>query len=176
MRPRPWAAAWPLAAGISAARQERWFGEVDYTGPCDPARDFDCDGWFDAHDDCPGTFDPDQPEGAPCSPVVLPRQPSGHALARNPGRLDAVWAGLDGGIGAGWSDAAVNGGAWVRPVPLTPPGNAAPRSRVAVVARTPTHMDVFWVGPDGGIGSAAWDADGGWTAPYPVAPPGAASL
>lgn len=29
-----------------------WFGEVDYTGPCQ-AGDRDCDHWFDAHDNCP---------------------------------------------------------------------------------------------------------------------------
>src|SRR5690606_27498425 len=34
-----------------------WWGELDYSGPCDPELDADCDGWWDAgpavHDNCP---------------------------------------------------------------------------------------------------------------------------
>ena len=33
-----------------------WWGELDYSGSCDVARDADCDGWWDAgpvvHDNC----------------------------------------------------------------------------------------------------------------------------
>lgn len=37
-----------------------WFGEVDYTGACDVARDPDCDHWYTSHDNCPGAFNPEQ--------------------------------------------------------------------------------------------------------------------
>lgn len=41
-----------------------WYGEVDYTGPCDTAKDVDCDHWWDAgpviHDNCPRIWNPDQ--------------------------------------------------------------------------------------------------------------------
>jgi len=52
-----------------------WFGEVDYLGPCQQARDADCDHWYDTtinpsassippsnnnRDNCPGWWNPDQ--------------------------------------------------------------------------------------------------------------------
>lgn len=37
-----------------------WFGEVDYTGPCDAGRDRDCDHWYDEHDNCSAIYNPDQ--------------------------------------------------------------------------------------------------------------------
>jgi hypothetical protein len=46
-----------------------WYGEVDYTGPCDTARDKDCDHWFDTaedgspRDNCVGWWNPDQADG-----------------------------------------------------------------------------------------------------------------
>lgn len=30
-----------------------WFGEVDYTGPCEANKDADCDHWYDGNDNCP---------------------------------------------------------------------------------------------------------------------------
>jgi hypothetical protein len=49
-----------------------WKGEVDYTGPCDLARDSDCDHWYDEHDNCPSTYNPDQLDGAACPPPPPP--------------------------------------------------------------------------------------------------------
>jgi hypothetical protein len=37
-----------------------WFGEADYTGACDRARDRDCDYWYDEHDNCPFVSNADQ--------------------------------------------------------------------------------------------------------------------
>lgn len=44
-----------------------WWGELDYSGPCDEVRDHDCDGFWDhsrgdvpIHDDCPDVADPEQ--------------------------------------------------------------------------------------------------------------------
>jgi len=40
---------------------------------------------------------------------------------------------------------------------------------VAVVARSPDHLDVFWVGLDGSVGSNWWDAganNGAWNTPF----------
>ena len=45
------------------------------------------------------------------------------------------------------------------------------------VARTPEHMDVFWVGPDGSVGTNWWDAgvnNGLWNTPFEIAPAGSA--
>lgn len=37
-----------------------WYGEVDYTGACDTARDPDCDHWYTEHDNCPAVANPQQ--------------------------------------------------------------------------------------------------------------------
>ncbi len=108
-------------------------------------------------------------------------QPSSQVavVARTPSHLDVFWVGPDGGIGSTFWDATLGLG-WGdhRPFPITPPGAAQPGSRVAAVARTPNHLDVFWVGPDGGIGSTFWDAAPGFGwgdhQPFAIAPPGAA--
>ena len=49
---------WYAMHGKSAA--DMWFGEADYAGPCDQARDADCDLWDDARDNCPTIANPDQ--------------------------------------------------------------------------------------------------------------------
>jgi hypothetical protein len=101
------------------------------------------------------------------------------AVARTPNHLDVFWVGPDGAIASHWWDAAPGAG-WADhgPFPITPPGAAQPGSRLAVVARTPNHLDVFWEGPDGAIGTQWWDgAPGmGWGdhRPFPISPPGAA--
>ena len=45
---------------------------------------------------------------------------------------------------------------WRRPFPIAP-GGFAHRGAVTSVARTPDHLDVFWVGADGNISSTFWD-------------------
>ncbi|MEO7109914.1 MAG: trypsin-like serine protease [Polyangiaceae bacterium] len=37
-----------------------WIGEDDYSGPCAPQIDADCDHWVDASDNCPSRFNHDQ--------------------------------------------------------------------------------------------------------------------
>jgi len=83
------------------------------------------------------------------------------AVARTEEVLDVFWIGPDGGIGfiswkSGW-----NSGWGLPPWPLAPPGSAQPGA-LAAVARTPEVEDVFWIGPDGGIGTIAWNPDLGW--------------
>jgi hypothetical protein len=61
----PRTASWLRQHPRSDGAQSWWLGEVDYTGPCTPAVDADCDHWLDqgagaGHDDCPGWFNPDQ--------------------------------------------------------------------------------------------------------------------
>ena len=95
-------------------------------------------------------------------------------LSRVLGHVDIVWIGPDGGVGTNWWDAAAPGG-WGQPYPIAPPGAAAPGG-VACVSRFPNHLDVFWIGPDGGVGTNWWDAAAAkWGDPYPIAPPGAAA-
>jgi hypothetical protein len=51
-------------------------------------------------------------------------------------------------------------------------------SPTKTVARQPDHLDVFWMWPDGAIGSQWWDAARGQSwgdhSPFPITPPGAA--
>ena len=53
-----------------------WKGEVDYTGPCDIARDADCDHWYNEHDNCPTFYNPAQIEGTICPPPPPPPPPA----------------------------------------------------------------------------------------------------
>jgi hypothetical protein len=69
------------------------------------------------------------------------------------------------------------------PFPLQERGND-PRSQsnsgaLSSSARTPNRLDVFWIGPDGGIGSTAWEGganNNAWEPDFPITPPGAARL
>ncbi|RCL14216.1 hypothetical protein BLO02_024370, partial [Bacillus cereus] len=62
---------------------------------------------------------------------------------------------------------------WNTPFPIAPPRSALPGS-IAAVARNDHHVDVFWIGPDGGVGTNWWDANfnnAQWNTPFPIAPP-----
>jgi len=90
------------------------------------------------------------------------------------------WVHPDGSINSTWWDANVAGGAWdpTRVFAATAPGKAA-GGPVAVAARRPDHLDVFWVHPDGSINSTWWDANvagGAWdpTRVFAATNPGAA--
>ena len=104
----------------------------------------------------------------PC-PLV---DPLGYAVTRLPGHLDVFWIGPDGAIGSTAWDATTG---WApAPFPITPPGATRTDSPLVADSRVPDHLDVFWIGPDGAIGSTAWDATTGWApAPFPITPPGA---
>ena len=93
------------------------------------------------------------------------------AVARTPNHLDVFWVGLDGSVGSNWWDAGANNGAWNTPFEIAPAKSAA--GAVTAVARTPNHLDVFWVGLDGSVGSNWWDAganNGAWNTPFEIAP------
>ncbi|MGP4092804.1 hypothetical protein, partial [Streptomyces sp. KR55] len=44
------------------------------------------------------------------------------------------------------------------PFPIAGPNNAVPGA-IAAFSRNPDQMDVFWVGPDGGVGSNFWNLE-----------------
>jgi hypothetical protein len=106
------------------------------------------------------------------SPVV--------AVARTPDHMDVFWVTPDGSIGSAWYDAAPGCNWWDhQPFTLAGPGSASPTGGLAAVARTPDHLDVFWVTPDGAIGSNWWDAapNCGWGnhSTFNIAEPGSAA-
>lgn len=78
------------------------------------------------------------------------------AVARDPNKLDVFVVGTDGGIWTAAWDQNVGGAKW-RGWWRILNGVAAPGSPVAAVAREPNKLDVFVIGTDGGIWTAAWD-------------------
>src|SRR5436305_3997440 len=52
-------------------------------------------------------------------------------------------------------------------------GNSFPiGNTVTAVARTPDHLDLFAVGPDGGVQTTWWDTSEGWADWFPIAQAG----
>jgi hypothetical protein len=123
------------------------------------------------------------------------------AVARTPYHIDVFWIGNDGQVWFNWSDSPANRVAWNTPLrislaaPAPPASNCAlipagggnqglqapparPNSPVTAVARTPEHLDVFWIGKDGSIWSNWWDDRrnrGAWNAPFPISGPNSAA-
>ncbi len=98
------------------------------------------------------------------------------AVARLPEHLDVFWIGRDGSVWSNWWDQNANNGQWNQPFPIAPAGNAEPGS-IAVVARLPEHLDVFWVGPDGSVWSNWWNQkanNGQWNQPFRISTAGSA--
>jgi stage V sporulation protein SpoVS len=98
------------------------------------------------------------------------------AVSRTPNHLDVFWIAADGSVGSAWWDGNANDSKWNPPFGITPPSMAA-AGAIGAVSRTPNHVDVFWVGADGSVGSVWWDGaanEGKWNAPFSIAPPGAA--
>jgi len=80
------------------------------------------------------------------------------AVTRNPNQLDVFVIGTDNGIyTAAWNAGVANGQwqGWWRILD----GVAGPRSGVAAVSRDPNKLDVFIIGTDGAVWTAAWDAN-----------------
>lgn len=100
------------------------------------------------------------------------------AVARTPQHLDVFWVSADGAIITHWADATPKLG-WADhpPFALTGPAAADPASGLAALARTPLHIDLFWIAPDGTVMTHFWDAGPpmGWApGAFGVSQPGAA--
>ena len=100
-------------------------------------------------------------------PILNGNLPSGGtitAVSRDANKLDLFMVGTDGGIyTAAWDAQAANGAwrGWWRILN----GVAKPGAPVAAVSRDPHKLDIFVIGTDGGIYTAAWDAqvaNGAW--------------
>lgn len=97
------------------------------------------------------------------------------SVARGSGRLDVFWISSDGAVNtAAWTDRTYRWGGGQ----VAPPGSASPGTSaggLAAVARNPQHLDVFWIRPDGGVSTSAWDeAAPAWTVARSIAPSRAA--
>ena len=98
------------------------------------------------------------------------------AVTRYTGAMDVFWNGSDGAIGTTWENPQIDNGAWHTPFPISPTGAARANSPLAAVTRYTGAMDVFWIGPDGAIGTT-WEnpqiGNGTWHPPFPISPTGA---
>jgi hypothetical protein len=93
------------------------------------------------------------------------------AVARSSQKLDIFVVGTDRGIYTAAWDAAVSNGAW-RGWWRVAGGSAPAGAPVTVVSRDPNKLDVFVVGNDSRVYTAAWDAavaNGAWRGWWPVA-------
>jgi hypothetical protein len=99
------------------------------------------------------------------------------AITRLEGALDVFWIGPDGAVGTTWANPRVDNSRWHSPFPITPPGAARTGSPIAAVTRLGGALDVFWIGPDGAVGTTWANPsvdDGRWHPPFPITPAGAA--
>lgn len=100
------------------------------------------------------------------------------AITRFDGALDVFWIGPDGAVGTTWANPRIDGGSWRPPFPITPPGASRANSPIVAVTRLAGALDIFWIGPDGGVGTTWANPridSGRWHQPFPIAPPGSAS-
>ena len=87
------------------------------------------------------------------APNVAPPGGAVAAVARHPEHLDVFWADNAGAIGTNWWDGNIRNGDWnqhgpfrISGVNVVPPGGG-----VAVVARHPNQLDVFWADNGGAV-------------------------
>jgi hypothetical protein len=94
------------------------------------------------------------------------------AVSRDPNKLDVFVVGTDNGIYTAAWDASVSSGQW-RGWWKILNGAAAAGSGVAAVSRDANKLDVFMIGNDGAVWTAAWDANvssGQWRGWWRVEP------
>jgi hypothetical protein len=98
-------------------------------------------------------------------------------VTRLEGALDAFWIGADGAVATTWANPRLDNANWHPPFPITPPGAASAGSPLAAVTRLDGALDVFWIGPDGAVGTTWANPrldNANWHPPFPVTPPRAA--
>jgi hypothetical protein len=115
-------------------------------------------------------------------PITTPaaaRHPAGalSVVSRVRDQLDLFWVRPDGGVSTAWWNARAN---WPSRS-IAPAGHvlvgdrtAPQRAALTVVSRSADQLDVFWIGPDGAVGTTAWNPRLDWPAPWPITAPGAA--
>ena len=73
------------------------------------------------------------------------------AVTRTSQHVDLFWIGRDGSVWSAWWDENANDGAWNPPFEVAGP-MLAEAGAITAIARTPEHLDVFWIGRDGSVG------------------------
>lgn len=86
------------------------------------------------------------------------------AVSRSPNQLDIFIIGEDAGVWTAAWEKTVEGGKW-RGWWRIKDGLAAPAGGIAAASRSPNHLDVFVIGKNGAVWTAAWEqgaADNQW--------------
>ena len=122
-------------------------------------------------------FDP-APHFAPPRAIAPPEAAAAGAmaaLARTPFQIDAFWVSPRGMVMTAWWTADVNNNDWNGPREIAPVGNAQDGA-ICALSRSADHLDVFWIRPDGEVGSQWFDARSHpWdNAPFRIASSGTA--
>ena len=94
------------------------------------------------------------------------------SVARNAGRVDVFWISTEGAIAWTWWDASANQGRGAQSFLISNRGAAEPGA-ITCVARKSSHIDVFWITPDGAVAATWWEAgQQRWVPTFEIAPRG----
>jgi hypothetical protein len=111
----------------------------------------------------------------PITPPSAARGDSPLAATIRGDQLHVFYIGPDGALASTWAAPNVDDGRWQAPFPITPPGTAAPASRLDVTLRK-SELHVFFQDGAGAM-ATAWSApdvdNGRWQPAFPITPPGA---
>jgi hypothetical protein len=113
-------------------------------------------------------------------PITRPGEAGGGsglaALSRDKNLVEVFWVAPDGGVRTNYSNKVHNQGKWAEPFNIAPANGARPGSPVAAASMSLEDAHVFWIGPDGGVGTTQnhfHKNSSKWARPYPIAPPNA---
>ena len=99
------------------------------------------------------------------------------AVAKVPDHLDLFWIDKDGRVWTHWCNKEVLGGDWTEhnAYPITPAGDASPKSNIIAIAPHPGHVDVFWTDAAGTVRTIFWEDKRLWAGLGTISNPGEAA-
>jgi hypothetical protein len=136
-----WNSWWATSSGVDSQGLPNWAtpATITSTSPC-----------YNTNGSCAGV-------GAPGGPIA--------SIAQSPTALDVFFIGNDGGV---WSSYWTASFGWATEEIYGPSSRiqygsavAKPGAGIAATARDSEHIDVFFVGLDGGLWTSSWAAGGG---------------
>src|SRR2546422_917118 len=80
-------------------------------------------------------------------------------MDRTSNHLDVFWEGANGDVSSTLWDGNLDNGRWHQQFGIAFPNSVRAGSPLTVVARTPDHLDVFWVGAISDVSSTWWDGN-----------------
>ena len=96
------------------------------------------------------------------------------AVALGPKHLAVFWVNQEGAVCTNYQLNDKDGGKWHEPFAISSAKGARPHSPVTAMNRTSTHVDVFWLSPDGTVMTSYFQSGGQWNKPFAISSAGAA--